>query len=75
MESRIDRRLLEHDKRLDDLTDKVDFFIRTSLPPKEGVSGTRMHGACIPTVLRFFDGPSGYNKSLRGRLYCGEDEL
>ena len=37
MESRIGRRLLEHDKRLDDLTDKVDFFIRTSLPPKEGV--------------------------------------
>ena len=37
MESRIDRRLVEHDKRLDDLTDKVDFFIRTSLPPKEGV--------------------------------------
>lgn len=37
MESRIDRRLLEHDKRLDDLTDKVDFFIRTSLPPKEGI--------------------------------------
>lgn len=37
MENRIDRRLLEHDKRLDDLTNKVDFFIRTSLPPKEGV--------------------------------------
>lgn len=37
MENRIDRRLLEHDKRLDDLTDKVDFFIRASLPPKEGV--------------------------------------
>lgn len=37
MESRIDRRLSEHDKRLDDLTDKVDFFIRTSLPPKEGI--------------------------------------
>ena len=37
MENRIDHRLLEHDKRLDDLTDKVDFFIRTSLPPKEGV--------------------------------------
>ncbi len=33
----IDRRLLEHDKRLDILTDKVDFFIRTSLPPKEGI--------------------------------------
>lgn len=37
MENRIDRRLLEHDKRLDDLSDKVDFFIRTSLPPKEDV--------------------------------------
>lgn len=37
MESRIDRRLLEHDKRLYDLTDKVDFFIRTSLPPREGI--------------------------------------
>lgn len=37
METRIDHRLTEHDKRLDDLTDKVDFFIRTSLPPKEGV--------------------------------------
>ena len=37
MESRIYRRLSEHDKRLDDLTDKVDFFIRTSLPPKEGI--------------------------------------
>ena len=37
MEAHIDRRLSEHDKRLDELTDKVDFFIRTSLPPKEGV--------------------------------------
>lgn len=37
MENRIDRRLLEHDKRLDYLTDKVDFFIRTSMPPREGV--------------------------------------
>ena len=37
MESRIDRRLLEHDKRLDDLTGKVDFFPKTSLPPREGV--------------------------------------
>ena len=37
IESRIDRRLSEHDRRLDDLKGKVDFFIRTSLPPKEGV--------------------------------------
>lgn len=46
MENRIDRRLLEHDRRLDELTDKVDFFIRTSLPPKEGVFGSsRNYGA------------------------------
>ena len=37
MESRIDHRLLEHDKRLDDLTGKVDFFLKTSLPPREGI--------------------------------------
>ncbi len=40
MESRIDRRLLEHDRGLDDLTDKVDFFIRTSLRPKKVYSST-----------------------------------
>lgn len=37
MESRIDHRLSEHDRRLDDITEKVNFFIRTSLPPKEGI--------------------------------------
>lgn len=37
METRFDRRLSEHDRRLDDLSDKVDFFVRSSLPPKEGV--------------------------------------
>ena len=37
METRMDHRLSEHDKRLDDLTDKVDFFIKTSLPPREGI--------------------------------------
>ena len=37
MENRIDRRLSEHDKRLDDLTGKVDFFLKTSLPPREGI--------------------------------------
>lgn len=37
LESRIDHRLSEHDRRLDELTDRVDFFVRTSLPPKEGV--------------------------------------
>ncbi len=37
MESRIDRRLSEHDRRLDELSDKVDFFVRTSLPKQEGI--------------------------------------
>lgn len=37
MESRIDQRLSVHERRLDDLSDKVDFFVRTSLPPKEGI--------------------------------------
>lgn len=37
MESRIDHRFSEYDRRLDDLTGKVDFFVRTSLPPREGI--------------------------------------
>ena len=37
MESRIDHRLVEHDCQLKELSDKVDFFLHTTLPPKEGV--------------------------------------
>lgn len=37
MESRIDHRLSEHDSRINELSGKVDFFLRTSLPPKEGI--------------------------------------
>jgi len=37
MESRIDHRLSEHDYQIKELTGKVDFFLRTSLPPREGV--------------------------------------
>lgn len=37
MESRIDRRLSEHDYQIKELSGKVDFFLRTSLPPREGV--------------------------------------
>lgn len=37
MEKRIDRRLAEHERSLNDLTGKVDFILHTSLPPKEGV--------------------------------------
>ncbi len=37
MESRIDHRLSEYDNQIKELSGKVDFFLRTSLPPKEGV--------------------------------------
>lgn len=37
MEDRIDRRLSEHDHQLLQLTEKVDFFVRSSLQPKEGI--------------------------------------
>lgn len=37
MGNRIDQRLHEHDCQIKELTGKVDFFLRTSLPPREGV--------------------------------------
>ena len=37
LEDRIDRRLSEHERHLQKLDEKVDFFVRTSLPPKEGI--------------------------------------
>ncbi|MDE5551946.1 MAG: virulence RhuM family protein, partial [Muribaculaceae bacterium] len=37
MESRIDKRLSEHDTQIKELSSRVDFFVRTSLPPKEGI--------------------------------------
>ena len=37
MERRIDRRLSEHDRQIRELSGKVDFFLKTSLPPREGV--------------------------------------
>ena len=37
MESRIDHRLSEHDHQIKELSGKVDFFLKTSLPPKEGI--------------------------------------
>ncbi len=37
IEACIDRRLSEHDHRIDELSDKVDFFVRTSLPKEEEV--------------------------------------
>lgn len=37
LEQRIDNKLQEHTEQIHELQNKVDFFIRTSLPPKEGV--------------------------------------
>lgn len=37
MEERIDRHLSAHDRILQSHEEKIDFFIRTSLPPVEGV--------------------------------------
>ena len=37
LENKMDSRLTAHDRQLEELTNKVDFFVRTSLPPIEGV--------------------------------------
>ena len=37
MESRIDHRLSEHDNQIKELSTRMDFFVRTALPPKEGI--------------------------------------
>ncbi len=37
LEHKIEDRFREHDKRLDDHERKIDFFVRTSLPPVEGI--------------------------------------
>ena len=37
LEERFDNRLIKHERQIDELSEKVDFFVRTSLPPVEGV--------------------------------------
>ena len=37
LEENVDSRLLQHERQLGYLTEKVDFFVRTSLPPIEGI--------------------------------------
>lgn len=37
MSDRLDRRLLEQDEKIAAIRGDVDFFVRTSLPPKEGI--------------------------------------
>ena len=37
LEDKIDRRFSEYDRHLQNLDEKVDFFVKSSIPPKEGV--------------------------------------
>ena len=37
LENKMDSRLTAHDRQMEELTNKVDFFVRTSLPPVEGI--------------------------------------
>ena len=37
VEMRIDNKLMRHEQRLDQIDQKIDFFVRTSLPPVEGI--------------------------------------
>ena len=37
LEEKVDAKFGKHERQLDYLTDKVDFFVRTSLPPVEGI--------------------------------------
>lgn len=37
LERKADARFMEHDRRLDNIDKKIDFFVRSSLPPVEGI--------------------------------------
>lgn len=37
LEAKIDSKLQNHDRQIESLANKVDFFVRTSLPPVEGI--------------------------------------
>ena len=37
LEDRIDRKMIQFDKRLDEQDRKIDFFIQSSLPPRQGI--------------------------------------
>lgn len=38
LEHRMESKFMEHEKRLEEAEGKIDFFVRTSLPPVEGIS-------------------------------------
>ena len=37
LENKIDRKFAEHDAKIENLNQQIDFFVRTSLPPNEGI--------------------------------------
>ena len=37
LENKIDSKFANHDRQLEELNNKIDFFVRTSLPPVEGI--------------------------------------
>ena len=37
LEDRIDRKMIQFDKRLDEQERKIDFFIQSSIPPRQGI--------------------------------------
>lgn len=37
LENKMDSKFASHDRQLEELTNKIDFFVRTSLPPVEGI--------------------------------------
>jgi len=37
IEDKLDRKFAQHDRQLSQLEEKINFFVRTSLPPKEGI--------------------------------------
>ena len=64
MESRIDHRLSEYDRRLDDLTGKVDFFVRTSLPPERVFYSTGRYLTPMFSYATLSNGPVNELSSL-----------
>jgi hypothetical protein len=41
------KQIAEHEQRLNEHTEKIDFFIRHSLPPTEGISVPPIHRYCL----------------------------
>ena len=37
MEDRFERKFLEHDEKIEGIQQRVDFFVKTSLPPRQGI--------------------------------------